>query len=216
MMELPVLFVFSHDFIGIGTNGPNCMSRWNISPRCAPFRICLCCARPTQWRGRSAGKSRSAIGSAQPRSSSRARSSNRRGGMRARRTAPRAAVTCSRTRKVVSGAPTIFATGSEVAIALKARAILQAEGVPTAVISMPSWELFERQDAAYRQEVIGRGTGSGRGGGGGAARLGPLYRRAGGGFVGMSSFGASGAEEALFKHFGITPEAVANAVRQLL
>jgi transketolase len=47
-----------------------------------------------------------------------------------------------------------MASGSEVHIALKARDILQAEGVPVRVVSFPSWELFEAQDAAYKEEVL--------------------------------------------------------------
>jgi len=110
---------------------------------------------------------------------------------------------------------TIFATGSEVSLSLKARAILQAEKIPTAVVSMPSWELFEREDEAYRREVIGRGTA--RVAVEAAVRLGwDRYIGEDGGFVGMKSFGASGAEQALFEHFGITPEAVAAEVRKRL
>ena len=110
---------------------------------------------------------------------------------------------------------TIFATGSEVALAVEARALLQAEGVPTAVVSMPSWELFERQDEAYRRQVIGRGTV--RVAVEAAVRLGwDRYIGEDGGFVGMSGFGASGPEDELFAHFGITSEAVAAEVRKRL
>ena len=92
------------------------------------------------------------------------------------------------------------------------RAILQAEGVPTAVVSMPSWELFEEQDEAYRQEVLGpvrcgwpwklR-----------CAWAGTAISASPAGFVGMSGFGASGPEDELFAHFGITPERVVAEVR---
>ncbi len=110
---------------------------------------------------------------------------------------------------------TILATGSEVATAIEARALLQAEGVPTAVVSVPPWELLEEQDEPYRQEMIGRGTvrvaveadvrpGWGR------------YIGAEGGFAGLSGYGASGPEDELFVHFGITPERVAAVVRQRL
>ena len=51
-------------------------------------------------------------------------------------------------------AVTLIATGSEVALALEARTRLQAEGIPTAVVSMPCWELFDEQDAAYRAGVL--------------------------------------------------------------
>ncbi len=53
---------------------------------------------------------------------------------------------------------TLLATGSEVAIAMAARDTLQAAGTPTAVVSMPSWELFEAQDGAYQSSVLGPGT----------------------------------------------------------
>src|SRR3546814_7960438 len=53
---------------------------------------------------------------------------------------------------------TLFATGSEVAIAMAARDALQAEGVPTTVVSIPSWELFARQPAAYQSEVLAKHT----------------------------------------------------------
>jgi transketolase len=93
--------------------------------------------------------------------------------------------------------------------------MLQAAGVPTAVVSMPCWELFEQQDEAYRAEVIGRGTV--RVGVEAAARLGwDRYLGEDGGFVGMSGYGASGLEQELFRHFGITPEAVAEEVRKRL
>ena len=93
--------------------------------------------------------------------------------------------------------------------------MLQAEGVPTAVVSMPSWELFERQDQAYRDQVLGRGTV--RVGVEAAVRLGwDRYLGEDGGFVGMAGFGASGPEQELFEHFGITPEAVAAEVRRRL
>lgn len=106
---------------------------------------------------------------------------------------------------------TIVATGSEVAIALKARSLLQSEGVPTAVVSMPCWELFDEQPEHYRlQSSI-------------AAPFGSRWKRPSsrvdryvgedGRFVGMSAFGASGAEDQLFAHFGLTPERAAEEVR---
>jgi transketolase len=109
----------------------------------------------------------------------------------------------------------ILATGSEVAVALAARDLLQAEGVPTAVVSMPCWELFEQQGRAYRDAVIGEGTV--RVAVEAAVRQGwDRYIGPDGGFVGMSGFGASGAEDELFTYFGITPAQVAAAVRERL
>jgi transketolase len=110
---------------------------------------------------------------------------------------------------------TVFASGSEVALALRARAVLQDDGVPTAVVSVPCWELFDEQDAAYRAMVIGRGTA--RVAVEAAVSLGwERFVGEDGGFVGMRSFGASGPEAELFRHFGITHEAVvAEVVKRL-
>jgi transketolase len=106
---------------------------------------------------------------------------------------------------------TLFATGSEVSIAVEARRRLQEQGIGTAVVSMPSWELFERQDAAYRAEVIGEGTL--RVGIEALARLGwDRYIGSDGIFVGMSGFGESAPYQELYEHFGITADAVVTAV----
>ena len=91
--------------------------------------------------------------------------------------------------------------------------------MPTAVVSMPSWELFAGQDAAYQAQVLGAGTV--RVACEAALRFGWdrwLFAAgaAGGDFVGMTGFGASGPADVLYGHFGITPEAVANAARRLL
>jgi transketolase len=110
---------------------------------------------------------------------------------------------------------TILATGSEVSIALKARETLQAEGIPTAVVSMPCWKLFDLQDEAYRRQVIDRGTV--RVAVEAAVRQGwERYIGEDGGFVGMSGFGASGSVPDLYAHFDITPERVAAEVKARL
>ena len=110
---------------------------------------------------------------------------------------------------------TLLATGSEVVVALKARVVLQDQGVPTAVVSMPCWEVFEEQDHLYRSQVIGDGTV--RVAVEAAVRQGwDRYVGERGGFVGMSGFGASGPEDELFAHFGITPERVAMEVHKRL
>jgi len=110
---------------------------------------------------------------------------------------------------------TLLATGSEVALALAARAQLQADGTPTAVVSMPSWELFAAQDAGYQASVLGAGTV--RVGCEAALRFGwDRWLGERGGFVGMTGFGASGPAEVLYRHFGITAEAIVGEARRLL
>ena len=107
---------------------------------------------------------------------------------------------------------TILATGSEVSIAMASRELLQGEGVATAVVSMPCWELFEKQDAAYKDEVLGPGTV--RIGVEAAVRFGwDRYIGSRGCFVGMQGFGASAPAADLYKHFGITADAVVDAAK---
>ena len=110
----------------------------------------------------------------------------------------------------------LIGTGSEVQTCLDAAAMLRAKGRKPRVVSMPSWDLFESQEPAYRESVLPAAV---------TARVaceaacGFGWERwigTGGRFVGMRSFGASGPAPALFKHFGITPEAVAAAADELL
>ena len=105
----------------------------------------------------------------------------------------------------------IFASGSEVEIAIAAKALLDKAGKPTRVVSVPSMENFEAQDAAYKAEACwatekiriaieaGVRTGWDR------------FIGVDGTFIGMTGFGASGPAELLYKHFGITAEAAVKA-----
>jgi len=109
----------------------------------------------------------------------------------------------------------LLATGSEVSVALDTRTKLQGEGVPTSVVSLPSWELFEEQDPEYRAKVLGDGVV--RVAVEAAVGMGwERYTGTDGGFVGMESFGASAPAPDLYEHFNITPDAVAKAVRARL
>ena len=109
---------------------------------------------------------------------------------------------------------TVIGTGSEVTIAMAARDALAAEGIAVAVVSLPCWELFSQQDEAYREAVLG-----------GAPRIGieaagnfgwERWLGLDGTFIGMTGFGASAPIEDLYKHFGITAEAVVAAVKKRL
>jgi transketolase len=105
---------------------------------------------------------------------------------------------------------TLIATGSEVSLALDARKILSDKGIGAAVVSMPCWELFERQPKEYRSQVLGEGTVRIA-----VEALGTFgwERWVGetGAVIGMNGFGASAPAEALYQHFGITAQAVADA-----
>jgi transketolase len=109
---------------------------------------------------------------------------------------------------------TLIATGSEVHLAMEARAALAAEGIAAAVVSLPCWELFALQDESYRAEVLGSAPRLGI-----EAAIGMGWERwlgPDGVFIGMSGFGASAPAEDLFRHFGITAEALVAAVKRRL
>jgi transketolase len=106
----------------------------------------------------------------------------------------------------------LIATGSEVEIALKAQTLLAETGIGVRVVSMPSMELFGQQDAAYQKATLGKDLPKV------AVEAGVRFgwdRWIGseGGFVGMDSFGASAPYQKLYQHFGITAEAVAEAMK---
>ncbi|MBW8304480.1 MAG: transketolase [Brevundimonas sp.] len=110
---------------------------------------------------------------------------------------------------------TLFATGTEVPLALKAAETLEAEGTPTRVVSVPCFELFFQQDAAYQASVLGRGTV--RVAVEAAIQQGwERFIGEDGAFIGMSGFGASAPAEVLYEKFGITTEAVVAAVKARL
>jgi transketolase len=214
LMGLPVKFVFSHDSIGIGTNGPThqpieFLASFRAMPNMLVLRPADAVEAAECWEiamNHRAGPC-SLMFSRQPLEPVRTEHSNENISSRGAYVLVEADHGARRA--------TILATGSEVAIALRARDILQAEGVPTAVVSMPCWELFEKQDETYKRRVIDRTTI--RVAVEAAARLGwDRYIGEDGGFVGMSSFGASGSVPDLYAHFGITPEQVADQVRTRL
>jgi transketolase len=109
---------------------------------------------------------------------------------------------------------TLIATGSEVAIALAARDLLQAEGIGAAVVSMPCTELFDVQSLDYKQSVLGSGL---RIAVEAASPYGwERYVGIDGIVIGLPSFGASGPAEKVYAHFGITADAIFKAAKARL
>tara|TARA_B100000579_G_C22265605_1_gene591450 strand:- start:110 stop:595 length:486 start_codon:yes stop_codon:yes gene_type:complete len=105
---------------------------------------------------------------------------------------------------------TILATGSEVSIAMEARAKLNELNIFVAVASIPCWELFDQQDNAYRQNVLGNVP---RVGVEAAVQFGwDKYLREDDEFVGMLGFGASAPSSDLFKYFNITSDRVVSVI----
>ncbi len=213
LMGLPVKFVFSHDSIGIGRNGPThqpveILASLRAMPNMLVMRPADAVEAAECWEAAMAHASGpvSLVFARQNlplvRTAHAPENLSARGGYVLREAACGA-------RQV-----TLLATGSEVTLALAAREALEQAGIATAVVSLPCWELFDQQDAAYRREVLGSGV---RVGVEAACRLGwDAYLGDRGGFVGMTGFGASGPADALYKLFDITPEAVAREARRLL
>jgi transketolase len=110
---------------------------------------------------------------------------------------------------------TIFASGTEVPIALAARDLLEADGIGARVVSVPCFELFEAQPADYQAVVIGE-TEVRVAVEAGVRQGWDRFIGAEGSFVGMDGFGASGTDKALYDHFGITPQGVAAAAKAKL
>jgi transketolase len=110
----------------------------------------------------------------------------------------------------------IIGTGSELALAVAARERLEADGVPTRVVSMPCVEWFDEQDEAYRESVLPEGVRARVVVEAGIAQ--PWYRfaRDAGEIVSIEHFGASAEADVLFREFGFTPEAVVDAARRSL
>ncbi|MBA3813416.1 MAG: transketolase [Alphaproteobacteria bacterium] len=107
---------------------------------------------------------------------------------------------------------TLLATGSEVEIAVKAQKILEDRGTPTAVVSMPCWELFEKQDQAYKDSVLGKDTF--RVGIEAATSMGwDKYIGEKGVMIGIERFGTSAPAEILYEKFGFTPNHIVNIVK---
>jgi transketolase len=210
LMKLPVKFVFSHDSIGIGKNGPThqpveILASLRAMPHMLVMRPADAVEAVECWEaalGHKAGPvslifSRQAL--PHMRTSVATNNLSARGAyvLVEGKTLPRQV--------------SLLATGSEVAIALQAREQLEALGVSTAVISMPCWELFDRQQASYRAEVLCPGTTTVAIEA--AVKLGwERYLGNNGRFIGMSDYGLSGPADALYEHFGITPNKVVEAV----
>ena len=110
---------------------------------------------------------------------------------------------------------TLFSTGTELSIAVAARALLEAEGIGARVVSVPCFELFEAQSTAYQAAVIGE-TDVRVAVEAGVRQGWDRFIGETGAFVGMTGFGASAPAEVLYEHFGITAQAVAAAAKAKL
>lgn len=214
LMQTSVVFVWTHDSVGLGEDGPTHQPiehLWSLRgmPGLSVARPCDGNETAQVWletlrRGTPTGLilSRQALPVIDRSTHAPASDSARGAYVLSEASAPARAI--------------VIATGSEVQVALAARDILESEGVPTRVVSAPCLEWFDEQDPAYRASVLPED---------GAVRVaveaGATYgwwRYVGsrGAVVGIDHFGASADGSLLLKTFGITAEAVATCVRSLL
>jgi len=208
LMGIRVIHAMTHDSIGLGEDGPTHqpiehLASLRAMPNLLVFRPADAVETAECWELALAQKSRPSVMALSRQALSTLRTTHTDENMSARGAYELAPAESE--AKV-----TLFATGSEVEIALTARALLKAQGIGARVVSMPCWELFEEQPATYRDAILGPGTT--KIAIEAAAELGwSRYIGPSGRFVGMHSFGASAPYKDLYKHFGITAEAAADA-----
>ena len=213
LMNLRVIHVFTHDSIGLGEDGPTHQSVEHVSslrliPNLEVWRPCDTVETAVAWELALASRNAptALILSRQnlpfvPRSDEQIASIARGGYVLA---------------EADGGAPqrVLIATGSEIGLALAARKLLQDEGIRTRVVSMPSTEAFDRQDAAYRASVLPADVRKVAVEAGTTA-LWWKYVGLDGAVVGIDRFGESAPAAKLFEYFGFTPEKVAEVARGL-
>lgn len=211
LMQQPVVYVMTHDSIGLGEDGPThqpveTIASLRAMPNVNVFRPADAVETAEAWELAMLDAKTPSIlclsrqGLPTVRTDHAEENRSARGGYLLRDPAARDV--------------TLIATGSEVEIALAAADQLEAEGKCVAVVSAPCFELFAAQDAEYRQTVLGDAPRVGVEAAvkmGWGDLLGPN-----GAFVGMTGFGASAPADELYEHFGITPDAVAKAARDLM
>jgi transketolase len=207
LMGQRVVYVMTHDSIGLGEDGPTHqpveqLAALRAIPRLLVFRPADGVETAECWALALAGQHAPSV------------LALTRQGVPTLRHGAQGDNLCARGAYVLadsagSRAVTLLASGSEVHLALAAREALQGKGIAAAVVSMPCWELFDRQDAAYRASVLGTAP---RIAVEAAASFGwERYVGETGTVIGMPGFGASGPAEALYRHFDISSEKIVEA-----
>jgi transketolase len=220
LMKVPTVFVMTHDSIGLGEDGPThqpvehlAISR--ATPNTMVFRPCDTVETAEAWELALQSKTTPSVLSLTRQGVPTLRTEHKQKNLSAQGAYVLAEATGNRQA-------ILMATGSEVAIAMAARDMLEADGIGTRVVSMPCWELFEAQDESYRRRVLPGGQAV-RVGVEAAIRqgwdrwlCGERARPGKSDFVGMTGFGASAPAEVLYEKFGITAENVVAKVKALL
>jgi transketolase len=215
LMDQRVVYVMTHDSIGLGEDGPTHQPVEHLAslraiPNLNVFRPADGIETLECWELAITSKSTPSILALTRQNVANARASEGKGATGANLCANGAYVLREPSGK---RAVTLLATGSEVTTALEAADLLAKDGIAAAVVSMPCFELFEAQPVAYREKVLGTAP---RIGIEAAVRQGwDRYLKPDEPFIGMCSFGASAPAPKLYEHFGITPAKIAEAAKKL-
>jgi len=212
LMQLPVVYVFTHDSIGLGEDGPTHQpvehaSSLRLIPNVDVWRPGDATETAVAWReALRRGRGPSCL-------------------LLTRQAVPHAGDGRERIEDIARGAYVLrrpagerlalLATGSEVGLALAAAELLAADGIAARVVSMPCLEAFERQPERYRRDVIPRHLPR-LAVEAGSTRLWWQYVGERGDVIGLDRFGESAPAPQLFEHFGLTAQAVAARARRLL
>ena len=220
LMKQPVVYVMTHDSIGLGEDGPTHqpvehLAMMRATPNQLVFRPADAVETAEAWEIALSTTDTPSVLALSRQGLPTVRTTH----IRKNQSANGAYVLADKTQDKLQAI--LMATGSEVSIALAARDLLEAEGIGTRVVSMPCWELFEETDDAYRRKVLPGGpvrvaVEAGIRFGWDRWLFGERGKREKSGFVGMHDFGASAPAGDLFAHFKITPEDIAAKVKDVM
>ena len=216
LMGIPNIFVFTHDSIGLGEDGPTHQAveqtaTLRLMPRMALWRPCDAVETAVAWKvaiERREGQGPTSLILSRQSLPHQSRGDAQladiaRGGYVLRQT---------------TGEPDaiVIATGSEVGLAMDAAALLEKDGTAVRVVSMPSTDAFDAQDSTYRDSVLPPTVSARVAVEAGIPDLWRKYVGLRGDVLGIDTFGESGPAEEVFAHFGLTADTLAGRVRGVL
>ena len=216
IMKAPVIYVWTHDSVGVGEDGPTHqpvehMATLRAIPDLVVIRPADANETAAAWRYALTHRDRP-VALLLTRQNVPVLPGTKEGGLD----------TLGRGAYIMADAPNVspdvilIGAGSEVAVAMAARDLLAAQGVTARVVSMPSWELFEEQDAAYRESVLPKAIAARVSVEAGITMGWDRYVGSTGATIGINRFGESGKGPAVMAHLGITPEHVAKMALAVL
>ncbi|MFV0626284.1 MAG: transketolase [Alphaproteobacteria bacterium] len=213
LMEQRVIYVMTHDSIGVGEDGPTHqpiehLASFRAMPNILTFRPCDVIETAEAWEIALTEEKTPSILALTRQNLELVRTDSK------ENLTSKGAYVLSDVSKGKKRKATIIATGSEVSLALKAQSELKEEKIEVAVISMPCMELFEKQEPKYQEEVLGTAPIVAVEA---ASKFGwEKYVGRSGDIIGMDGFGASGPADKLFDYFGITVKEVVDGVKNTI